>query len=74
MEIFLNAFRATAAVLLALGGGMAAVLLAAMAVGAAVLIAAGVFDLVTTAVSRRWRRQGKQPRSRFGRAIYGRDV
>lgn len=74
MEIFLNAFRATAAVLLALGGGLAAVLLAALAVGAVLLIAAGVFDLVTTAVSRRWRRQGKQPRSRFGRAIYGRDV
>lgn len=74
MEIFLNAFRATAAVLLALGGGLAAVLLAALTVGAALLIAAGVFDLVTTAVSRRWRRQGKQPRSRFGRAIYGRDV
>lgn len=74
MEIFLNAFRATAAVLLALGGGLAAVLLAALAVGAALLIAAGVFDLVTTAVSRRWRRQGKQPRCRFGRAIYGRDV
>lgn len=74
MEIFLNAFRATAAVLLALGGGLAAVLLVALAVGAVLLIAAGVFDLVTTAVSRRWRRQGKQPRSRFGRAIYGRDV
>lgn len=74
MEIFLNAFRATAAVLLALGGGLSAVLLAALAVGAALLIAAGVFDLVTTAVSRRWRRQDKQPRSRFGRAIYGRDV
>lgn len=74
MEIFLNAFRATAAVLLAMGGGLAAVLLAVLVVGAAALIAAGVFDLATTAISRRWRRRGKQPRSRFGRAIYGRDV
>lgn len=74
MDYFTSAFAATVRVLLTFAGGAAAVLLALLAVGIAAGLVAWMFDLVTSAMARRWRRKGRKPRGRIGRVIYGRDV
>ena len=74
MDYFTSAFAATTRVLLTVAGGAAAVLMALLAVGIAAGLVAWMFDLVTSALARRWHRQGRKPRGRIGRVIYGRDV
>lgn len=65
MICFTAGFAAVARILLLIAGGISAILVAAMAVTVLLAIGAWVFDRVTTAMVRRWRRLKKQPRGRL---------
>lgn len=65
MAEFQTGFCATGRVLLRIVGGCAAVLLLALTVLLVLVLAAALFDWATTALGRRWERQGHGPRNRL---------
>lgn len=72
MEHFASAFSATTDVLSYASGVAAAILIPAIAVLVCLGVLAWLFDIITTAIGRRWHKRGKQPRSRIGQIIYRR--
>lgn len=72
MEHFAAAFNATVNILAYAAGVAAAILIAAIAVLVFLGVLAWLFDIITTAMGRRWRKRGKQPRGRIGQIIYRR--
>ena len=72
MEHFTAAFTTTANILAYAAGVAAAILIAAIAVLVFLGVLAWLFDIITTAIGRRWRKHGKQPRGRIGQIIYRR--
>ena len=72
MEHFTAAFSATVNILAYAAGVAAAILIAAIAVLVCLGVLAWLFDIITTAIGRRWHRRGKQPRGRIGKIIYSR--
>lgn len=72
MEQFATAFSATADILAYLAGVAVAILIPALALLVVLGVLAWCFDRITTAIGRRWRKRGKQPRSRIGQIIYRR--
>ena len=72
MEHFTAAFSATADILTYAAGVAAAVLIAAIVVLVSLGLLSWLFDIITTAIGRRWHKRGKQPRGRIGKIIYRR--
>lgn len=72
MEQFVTAFSATADILTYLAGVAVAILIPALALLVVLGVFSWCFDLITTAIGRRWHKRGKQPRSRIGQIIYRR--
>ena len=72
MEHFTAAFRATVDILAYAAGVAAAILIAAIAVLISIGVLAWMFDVITTAIGRRWHKRGKQPRGKIGKIIYRR--
>lgn len=72
MEHFAAAFSATTDILSYTAGVAAAILVSAIAVLVCLGVIAWLFDVITTAMGRRWRKRGKMPRSRVGQIIYRR--
>lgn len=72
MENFAAAFNTTTTILAYAAGVVAAILIAAIAVLVCLGVFAWLFDIITTAMGRRWRKRGKQPRGRIGQIIYRR--
>lgn len=72
MEHFTAAFSATANILAYAAGVAAAILVPAIAVLVCLGVIAWLFDIITTAIGRRWHKRGKQPRGRIGQIIYRR--
>lgn len=72
MEHFTAAFNATVNILAYAAGVAAAILIAAIAVLISIGVLAWMFDIITTAIGRRWHKRGKQPRGRIGKIIYRR--
>ena len=72
MEHFAAAFSATVNILAYAAGVAAAVLIAVIAVLVSLGVLAWLFDIITTAIGRRWHKRGKQPRGRIGKIIYRR--
>ena len=72
MEHFTAAFNATANILAYAAGVAAAILIPAIAVLVCLGVLAWLFDIITTAIGRRWHKRGKQPRGRIGKIIYRR--
>ena len=70
MEHFTAAFSSTTDILAYAAGVAAAVLIAAIAVLISLGVLAWLFDIITTAIGRRWHKRGKQPRGRIGQIIY----
>ena len=72
MEHFTAAFTATTTILSYAAGVAAAILISAIAVLISLGVLAWLFDIITTAIGRRWHKRGKQPRGRIGQIIYRR--
>ena len=72
MEHFAAAFSTTANILAYAAGVVAAIMIAAIAVLIFLGVLAWMFDVITTAIGRRWHKRGKQPRGRIGKIIYSR--
>ena len=72
MEHFTAAFTTAVNILAYAAGVAAAILLAAVAVLISLGLLAWLFDIITTAIGRRWHKLGKQPRGRIGQIIYRR--
>ena len=72
MEHFAAAFSTTANILAYAAGVVAAILIPAIAVLISLGVFAWLFDIITTAIGRRWHKRGKQPRGRIGKIIYRR--
>lgn len=72
MEHFTAAFRATVDILAYAAGVVVVILIAAIAVLVFLGLLAWLFDIITTAMGRHWRKRGKQPRGRIGQIIYRR--
>lgn len=72
MEHFTAAFNATADILASAAGVAAAILILAIAVLVCLGVLAWLFDIITTAIGRRWHKRGKQPRGKIGKIIYRR--
>ena len=72
MEHFAAAFTTTANILAYAAGVAAAVLIAAIAVLISLGVLAWLFDIITTAIGKRWHKRGKQPRGKIGQIIYRR--
>ena len=72
MEYFAEAFSATVDILSYASGVVVAILILAIAVLISLGVLAWLFDVITTAMGRRWRKRGKMPRSRVGQIIYRR--
>ena len=72
MEHFTAAFTATVNILAYAAGVAVAILISAIAVLVCLGVLAWLFDIITTAIGRRWHKRGKQPRSRIGQIIYRR--
>ena len=72
MEHFTAAFTATVNILAYSAGVAAAILIPAIAVLVCLGVLAWLFDIITTAIGRRWHKRGKQPRSKIGQIIYRR--
>ncbi len=70
MQYFSAAFSATSQVLCYIAGSAAAIGILLLALAIMAGVAAWIFNRVTAAIGRRWRRRGKQPRSRIGKIIY----
>lgn len=69
MQDFAVGFEVVSRFLLKVGGGAVAVSLFAAAVLIFLCVAGAMFDLVTSALARRWERDGYTPRNRLGRII-----
>ena len=72
MEHFAAAFNFTTDILAYAAGVAAAVLIAAIAVLISLGVLAWLFDIITTAIGKRWHKRGKQPRGKIGQIIYRR--
>ena len=72
MEHFAAAFSATTEILSYTAGVVAAILIPAIAVLVCLGVLAWLFDIITTAIGRRWHKRGKQPRGRIGKIFYRR--
>ena len=72
MEHFAAAFRATVDILAYAAGVVVVILIAAIAVLVFLGFLAWLFDIITTAIGRRWHKRGKQPRGKIGKIIYRR--
>ena len=72
MEYFASAFNTTTTILAYAAGVVAAIMIAAIAVLISLGVFAWLFDIITTAIGRRWHRRGKQPRGKIGKIIYSR--
>ena len=72
MEHFTAAFRATVDILAYAAGVVVVILIAAIAVLVFLGFLAWLFDIITTAIGRRWHKRGKQPRGKIGKIIYRR--
>lgn len=72
MEHFAAAFSATTDILAYVAGVVVAALIAAVAVLVFLGVIGWLFDIITTAMGRRWRKRGKKPRGRIGQIIYRR--
>lgn len=72
MEHFTAAFNSTTDILAYAAGVAAAILIAVIAVLISLGVLAWLFDVITTAIGRRWHKRGKQPRGRIGQIIYRR--
>lgn len=72
MDQFTAAFAATANVLAYVAGVVAAILIPAIAAIVFLGVLAWMFDVITTAIGRRWHKRGKQPRGKIGKIIYRR--
>ena len=72
MEHFTAAFSATADILAYAAGVVVVILIAAIAVLIFLGVLAWMFDVITTAIGRRWHKRGKQPRGKIGKIIYRR--
>lgn len=72
MDQFTAAFSATANVLAYVAGVVAAILIPAIAAIVFLGVFAWLFDIITTAIGRRWHKRGKQPRGKIGKIIYRR--
>lgn len=72
MEHFTAAFNATVNILAYAAGVAAAILIPAIAVLVCLGMLAWLFDIITTAIGRRWHKRGKKPRSKIGQIIYRR--
>ena len=72
MEQFAAAFTATVNILAYAAGVAVAILIPAIAVLVCLGVLAWLFDIITTAIGRRWHKRGKHPRGRIGKIIYRR--
>lgn len=70
MGYFATAFLDAGSKLLHVAGVLAALLLFFAGILAVILIASVAFDAFTGYLARRWKRRGKEPRTRIGRIIY----
>ena len=72
MEHFSAAFSTTTNILAYAAGVAAAILISAIAVLVCLGLLAWLFDIITTAIGRRWHKCGRKPRGRIGQIIYRR--
>lgn len=71
MSFFTTGFAFMNRILLLLAGGVCAVLEAVFVAAIMLAACAWVFDLVTNAMVRRWRKRGSKPRGKLARILMG---
>lgn len=69
MEYFVSGFSVMAKCLLGIAGGAAALALALASIVLILLVLGAMFDLVTTAMAKRWHQKGRHPKSRPARIL-----
>lgn len=69
MTWYLLGFAAVARVLLVIAGALSALLLAGMIMGIVLALGSWVFDQVTGALARGWKRKGKKPKGRMAAIV-----
>lgn len=72
MEHFAEAFSTTTEILSYAAGVASAILIPVVVILVCLGVLAWLFDVITTAIGRRWHKRGKQPRGRIGKIIYRR--
>lgn len=66
---FVDGWTAAAEFMAALGGGACAVLLGIVAIALLLSVAGAIFDAVTKALARRWKKKGRRPAGRWAEII-----
>lgn len=74
MPEFILGFTVTWMFLMHIVGGVAAVAALVLIVAITLLVAGALFDAITSKIATRWRRKGREPRTKLARIIMQSDA